>query len=111
MVRHYAEYISLHAKKPCVVLVECMYGRFCAEARGSCLRVCVCVCVCVYPCTQPENMLMGSDGYIKVTDFGFAKEVGQGTYTMCGTPDYLAPEVIRAQVGRATSTHALQQSH
>lgn len=47
---------------------------------------------------QPENMLMHADGYIKVTDFGFAKEVAGGTYTMCGTPDYLAPEVIRAQV-------------
>lgn len=52
---------------------------------------------------QPENMLMGEEGYIRVTDFGFAKEVPRdGTYTMCGTPDYLAPEVILSKVrGRA----------
>jgi len=47
---------------------------------------------------KPENMLMDSSGYVKVTDFGFAKDVSRGpTYTMCGTPDYLAPEVILSQ--------------
>lgn len=55
-------------------------------------------------CPQPENMLMGLDGYVRVTDFGFAKEIGRFgyTYTMCGTPDYLAPEVIRSQVWTMT---------
>jgi serine/threonine protein kinase len=48
---------------------------------------------------QPENVLIGKDGYIKLTDFGFAKEIGSGcAYTTCGTPDYVAPEVIKAQV-------------
>lgn len=40
---------------------------------------------------------MNADGYLKLTDFGFAKEVHGVTHTMCGTPDYLAPEVIRSQ--------------
>ena len=34
------------------------------------------------------------DGHVKITDFGFAKEVPDKTYTLCGTPEYLAPEMI-----------------
>lgn len=37
----------------------------------------------------------GQQGYTKVADFGFAKYIGEDkTYTICGTPDYQAPEVI-----------------
>lgn len=49
---------------------------------------------------KPENLLLDADGHIKFVDFGFAKRLGnQGdrpveTYTLCGTPEYLAPEVI-----------------
>ncbi|KXZ54902.1 hypothetical protein GPECTOR_4g974 [Gonium pectorale] len=42
----------------------------------------------------PENLLIGADGYVRLTDLGFAKVIKGRTYTMCGTPDYLAPEVI-----------------
>ena len=45
---------------------------------------------------KPENLLLTSTGYLKLIDFGFAKRLGRGdkTYTLCGTPYYLAPEMI-----------------
>ena len=33
-------------------------------------------------------------GYLKLGDFGFAKVVKDRTFTICGTPDYIAPEVL-----------------
>jgi serine/threonine protein kinase len=47
---------------------------------------------------QPENLLLDKDGHIKLTDFGFAKRIVHRTYTLCGTPDYLAPEIILNKV-------------
>lgn len=43
---------------------------------------------------KPENMLLDRDGYVKLTDFGFAKVVELRTDTLCGTPEYIAPEVL-----------------
>eukprot|EP00586_Coscinodiscus_wailesii_P010441 CAMPEP_0172503214 /NCGR_PEP_ID=MMETSP1066-20121228/167296_1 /TAXON_ID=671091 /ORGANISM="Coscinodiscus wailesii, Strain CCMP2513" /LENGTH=689 /DNA_ID=CAMNT_0013278855 /DNA_START=128 /DNA_END=2194 /DNA_ORIENTATION=+ len=44
---------------------------------------------------KPENLVMDSAGYLKLVDFGLAKKLDTGkTWTLCGTPDYLAPEVI-----------------
>ena len=49
---------------------------------------------------KPENLLIDRDGYLKVVDFGFAKQipyinnsnsVQYHTFTLCGTPDYMAP--------------------
>jgi len=44
---------------------------------------------------KPENLVMDTNGYVKLVDFGLAKQLLSGkTWTLCGTPDYLAPEII-----------------
>ena len=48
----------------------------------------------IYRDLKPENILIDHMGFLKLTDFGFAKIVESRTYTLCGTPEYLAPEML-----------------
>ena len=50
---------------------------------------------------KPENVMVGMDGHLKLTDFGMSKRFdskqGMTTGTICGTPEYLAPEVLQGK--------------
>ncbi|XP_050548964.1 cAMP-dependent protein kinase catalytic subunit gamma-like [Daktulosphaira vitifoliae] len=44
---------------------------------------------------KPENLFIDANGYLRLADFGMVKMIGRGrTYTFCGTPEYMAPEII-----------------
>lgn len=49
----------------------------------------------IYRDLKPENLMIDYRGFVKITDFGFCKPVKDRTYTLCGTPEYIAPEVIK----------------
>jgi len=51
----------------------------------------------IYRDLKPENLVLEDNGYLKITDFGFAKFIKDKTYTLCGTPDYLSPEIVTGQ--------------
>lgn len=55
----------------------------------------------IYRDLKPENLLLSADGHMCMTDFGISKEglaaKDDRTATFCGTPEYLAPEVLRGK--------------
>jgi len=52
----------------------------------------------IYRDLKPENIVMATNGYLKLVDLGFAKKMDNHmTYTVCGTPDYIAPEIVASK--------------
>lgn len=56
----------------------------------------------IYRDLKPENILLDDEGHIRLTDFGLSKQGifkrnEDQTFTICGTPEYLAPEIIMGE--------------
>ncbi|XP_028177455.1 cAMP-dependent protein kinase catalytic subunit beta-like [Ostrinia nubilalis] len=54
-------------------------------------------CNVIHRDVKPENILICGTGFIKLADFGFCKILKSRTWTLCGTPEYLAPEIITSK--------------
>merc|ERR1719217_1377569 len=65
----------------------------------------------IYRDLKPENILLDGDGHVKLTDFGLSKEGVKDNVsasTMCGTPEYLAPEILNKRGhGKAVDWYSL----
>jgi len=77
------------------------HGLYGSNEHAKYYAACVCLALehlheksIVYRDLKAENLLLTEHGHLKLADFGLAKVVTDKTYTVCGTPEYMAPEVL-----------------
>ncbi|KAI4789796.1 hypothetical protein KUCAC02_035026, partial [Chaenocephalus aceratus] len=96
--------LTVPSSSGCIGLSEtpnictCCWRRAWEESCGRCSETedLLMTAGIIYRDLKPENIILDQRGYVKLVDFGFAKKVGLGkkTWTFCGTPEYVAPEII-----------------
>ena len=86
------------------VTLQILLGFFHMHVRGILHQVCAELLLLCSSLTlvavqdfKPANLMLHSDGMVKITDFGLSKEKitdNRSAKSMCGTPEYLAPEIL-----------------
>lgn len=87
LMHHVLEAGQLSEKATRFYIAEICCGLWALHTRGI-----------LYRDLKLDNVMIDHDGHVKLADFGLAKEglqAGQTTHTFCGTPDYIAPEIIQ----------------
>ncbi|CAJ0942518.1 unnamed protein product, partial [Mesorhabditis belari] len=82
-------YTQLYTKQRFPASTACFYA-----AEIACALQFLHGLAIVYRDLKPENLVFSSKGHVKLTDFGFSKRLQGKTFTLCGTAEYLAPEVV-----------------
>ncbi|CUI15359.1 protein kinase, putative, partial [Bodo saltans] len=95
-------------RRPSAAFVRLLFEGMC-KRRCKALRTCTPVASCI---VKPGNMLLGSDGSVKLTDFGTSRTLGHSeetvqTGTVVGTVPYLAPECVRGTYSAASDVWAM----